>query len=103
MVIGVHDVFEKGPKAVIEHFAQQDRHRTADDLDLKLLSDVCWTRASTLVQENKPEEAASWARASLAGYDLLVRSASPEVTRSAREDAAALRSWPLLATDGGAS
>ena len=98
MVSGVTDVVKQGPEAVTNQFAEQQRHRTLDDMDLKLLADLSWTRANTLAESNSAE-AVRWARAALSGYEFLQHNASTAIAHSASEDVELLRSWPLLRTE----
>ncbi|HUO08771.1 MAG TPA: hypothetical protein VM008_10755 [Phycisphaerae bacterium] len=90
----VNDIFQLGPDAVIEFFAGKISTRS-DALDIKELADICWTRASTLAK-SQASDAAKWARAALAGYELLSTSDEPSLAESASESAEALRSWKLL-------
>jgi hypothetical protein len=94
-MVTINQIFEDGPDAVIETFARQPSIRDMKPMDVKELADICWTRASTLAK-TQTSDAAKWARAALAGYELLRKSDEPLVAESASESADALRSWALL-------
>ena len=92
----IQELFLQGPETAKEWFsAEAAKH--ASPMEVKELADVCWTRASTLVRSNT-ELARPWAQAALLGYELLSQSSDPMVAESSSENAAALRSWKLLAS-----
>lgn len=91
----VNDIFDHGASAVIEHFSRPDAAHILGEMDAKELADICWTRASTLAKVRRVD-ARIWAQAALAGYQFLEQSGNAATARSASENAAALRAWPLL-------
>lgn len=93
----VSDIFAGGPEAAMAWFEHERSEPAAKPMDVKELADICWTRASTLAQ-TRTAEAAKWAQAALAGYELLSHSDEPLVAESAAENVEALRSWKLLHT-----
>ncbi len=92
----VNETFSRGPQAISEYFSQLPHDQSWDEMDLKRLADICWTRASGLVKV-QAAEARKWAQAALDGYEFLKHHGHPATARSAAENAAALRSWKLLA------
>jgi hypothetical protein len=94
-VINVSDIFNQGPNAVCDWLAALRPDRAVDDMDVKELADICWTRASTLAKV-RSREARKWGQAALAGYEYLGRFGRASAAESAHENAAALRSWRLL-------
>jgi hypothetical protein len=94
-MLTISEIFEEGPETVIDTFARDELSRVMKLMDIKELADICWTRASTLAKTQTPD-AAKWARAALAGYEILSTSDEPLVAESASESVAALRSWKLL-------
>lgn len=92
----VNDLFERGPDFVTNWFAREASQEDVQPMNVKELADICWTRASSLLKTSEPE-AAQWARAALVGYEFLSHCDEPLVAESASENAAALRSWKLLA------
>jgi hypothetical protein len=94
-LVTINKIFDEGPDAVIDTFTDDSTIREMKPMDIKELADICWTRASTLAK-TQTSDAAKWARAALAGYELLSRSDEPLIAESATENADALRSWKLL-------
>jgi hypothetical protein len=92
----VSDIFNRGPDAVLQSLHPGGAANSLGDMDIKELADICWTRASSVAKVS-PHEARNWAKAALAGYDFLCQRGNPLVAESANENAAALRSWKLLA------
>jgi hypothetical protein len=94
-MLNVNDIFSQGPNAVCDWLAALQPGRAIDDMDVKELADICWTRASTLAKV-RAGEARKWGQAALAGYEYLGRFGRAAAAESAHENAAALRSWRLL-------
>jgi hypothetical protein len=94
-MVSVNQLFDNGPEAVIDTFAHETTTHTMKPMDVKELADICWTRASTLAK-SQTSDAAQWARAALAGYELLTTFDEPSLAESAFESIQALRSWKLL-------
>jgi hypothetical protein len=91
----VEKIFAQGVRSVAETIAEQHASRSLDDLSVKELADVSWTRARTLARDN-PHEAKVWAKAALAAYEFLAAHGDSLLAESAAENAAALRSWRLV-------
>jgi hypothetical protein len=89
----VRDIFAKGPDGVIAFCAQQEMRPSFDDLSMKQLSDICWTRANSL--RSQPELARRWALAAFRVFEWLSRHASELVAQSAQENCTLLRPWAL--------
>ena len=98
-MVSVNQIFEEGPQAVIETFARQSTIHTMKPMDVKELADICWTRASTLAK-SQTSDAAKWAHAALAGYELLSASDEPSLAESASESVQALRAWKIASKLG---
>jgi hypothetical protein len=72
--------------------AQEESRRSVEDIDVKLLADMSWTRANVL-ERTEPSVAKEWILAALMGYEFLVRHASPAIAESAQENVEMLRSY----------
>ncbi len=98
MAAAVQEIFHNGPQAVIDTIVRQEVGRSLEDIDIKLLADLAWTRANTL-DDVDPFQSKKWADAALAGYEFLEIHAKGAIAESAGENAEMLRGWDVPAPE----